>query len=108
MQTPSISKKDILIQCGAYFVRTVRRKDTSERWVKWLSDPEAAYMLNTKAADLTNDHVLKYINRFGAVGAAVARIYAVARLRPSRPENAPASSLREKLVQLLPPKLGQF
>ena len=64
MQTPSIPKKDILIQCGAYFVRTVRRKDASERWAKWLSDPEAAYMLNTKAANLTKNEVLKYINRF--------------------------------------------
>ena len=63
MQTPSIPKKDILIQCGPYFVRTVRRKDASDRWAKWLSDPEAAYMLNTKAADLTKDDVLKYINR---------------------------------------------
>jgi RimJ/RimL family protein N-acetyltransferase len=64
MQTPSIPKKDILIQCGLYFVRTVRRKDASERWAKWLSDPEAAHMLNTKAANLTKDDVLKYINRF--------------------------------------------
>jgi RimJ/RimL family protein N-acetyltransferase len=64
MQTPLIPKKDILIQCGAYFVRTVRRKDASERWAKWLSDPEAAYMLNTKAANFTKDDVLKYINRF--------------------------------------------
>lgn len=64
MQTPSIPKKDILIQCGAYFVRTVRRKDASERWATWLSDPEAAYMLNTKSANLTKDDVEKYVKRF--------------------------------------------
>jgi RimJ/RimL family protein N-acetyltransferase len=60
----SIPKKDILIQCGPYFVRTIRMKDASERWAGWLSDTEAAHMLNSPAVTLTKDDVVKYIKSF--------------------------------------------
>jgi len=60
----SIPKKDILIQCGPYFVRTIRTKDASERWAGWLSDPEAAHMLNSPAVKLTKDDVVKYLKSF--------------------------------------------
>ena len=60
----SIPKKDILIQCGPYFVRTIRTKDASERWAGWLSDPEAAHMLNSPAVKLAKDDVAKYLKSF--------------------------------------------
>jgi hypothetical protein len=60
----SIPKKDILIQCGSYFVRTIRMKDASERWAGWLSDPEAAHMLNSPAVKLAKDDVVKYLRSF--------------------------------------------
>jgi len=60
----SIPKKDILIQCGPYFVRTIRAKDASERWAGWLSDPEAAHMLNASPLRLTKDDVVKYLKSF--------------------------------------------
>jgi RimJ/RimL family protein N-acetyltransferase len=60
----SIPKKDILIQCGPYFVRTIRMKDASERWAGWLADTEAAHMLNSPAVTLTKEDVVKYIKGF--------------------------------------------
>jgi RimJ/RimL family protein N-acetyltransferase len=60
----SIPKKDILIQCGPYFVRTIRTKDASERWAGWLSDPEAGHMLNSPSVKLTKDYVVKYLKSF--------------------------------------------
>ena len=60
----SIPKKDVLIQCGPYFVRTIRTKDASERWAGWLSDPEAAHMLNSPPVRLTKEDVVKYLKSF--------------------------------------------
>jgi hypothetical protein len=64
MSNHQIPKKDILIQCGQYFVRTAQIKDASERWANWLSDPEAAHMLNVRAVKATKDDVVRYIKSF--------------------------------------------
>ncbi len=64
MHNHSIPKKDILIQCGPYFVRTIRLKDASERWATRLSDPDAAHMLNSPITKLTKEDVAKYIKSF--------------------------------------------
>ena len=64
MHGHSIPKKDILIHCGAYLVRTVRPKDASDRWASWMSDPEAAHMLNSPVTKLTKDDIVHYIKHF--------------------------------------------
>jgi RimJ/RimL family protein N-acetyltransferase len=64
MSNHQIPKKDILIQCGQYFVRTAQIKDASERWANWLSDPEAAHMLNVRVVKATKDDVVRYIKSF--------------------------------------------
>ena len=67
MQVPGRSKtpkKNVRIDCGKYFIRTIQENDASDRWASWMSDPEAIYMLNSPIRTWTKNDVVKYIRRF--------------------------------------------
>src|ERR1700687_736290 len=59
-----IAKKNISVDCGKYLLRTINIGDASDRWASWMTDPEAAYMLNAPARNLKKSDLIDYINRF--------------------------------------------
>jgi len=59
-----IAKKNISIDCGKYFLRSINVDDASDRWANWMADPEAVYMLNAPVRNMTKSDLIDYINRF--------------------------------------------
>ncbi len=59
-----IAKKKISIDCGKYLLRTINVDDASDRWASWMTDPEAVYLLNAPARNMTKVDLIDYINRF--------------------------------------------
>jgi RimJ/RimL family protein N-acetyltransferase len=57
-------KKSVRIDCDKYLIRTVTTDDASDRWASWMTDPDAAYMLNAPARNLKKTDLIDYINRF--------------------------------------------
>jgi len=63
-KAPRMAKRDIRINCGRYFVRTIRRDDVSDRWARWLSDPWAMRALNLPARTMEKKDILDYLKNF--------------------------------------------
>ncbi len=59
-----IAKKKISIDCGKYLLRTINVDEASDRWASWMTDPEAVYLLNAPARNMTKADLIDYINRF--------------------------------------------
>src|SRR5712691_720795 len=59
-----ISKKTVRLDCGKYLVRTVTVNDASERWGRWMADPEASFMLNSPPTVMAKREVESYIKKF--------------------------------------------
>ena len=43
---PKFPKRKVWLDCGKYILRTITVEDATDRWAKWMADPEAALMLN--------------------------------------------------------------
>jgi RimJ/RimL family protein N-acetyltransferase len=56
-----VPKKTVRLDCGKYLVRTVTIDDASERWGRWMVDPEASYLLNAPAQVLKKGDIVSYI-----------------------------------------------
>ena len=59
-----LARKSVRIDAGDYYMRTVGAADASDRWAAWMTDPEAAHMLNAPARTLTRSDVAAYIEAF--------------------------------------------
>jgi len=58
------SKKKVRIHSEKYLIRTIEADDVSDRWVRWMSDPEAVHMLNMAARTWTKADLVNYIKTF--------------------------------------------
>lgn len=59
-----ITRKDVRLDCGKYIVRTVTPDDASDRWGRWMADPEASVMLNAPPKILKKSDIEAYIKSF--------------------------------------------
>jgi RimJ/RimL family protein N-acetyltransferase len=59
-----IPNKAVSLDCGDYLVRTVTIEDASDRWARWMADPEASYMLNAPAQLMKKSDIVSYIKSF--------------------------------------------
>ncbi len=59
-----ISKKAVRLDCGNYLVRTVTIDDASDRWGRWMADPDASFMLNSPPTVMTKREIESYIKEF--------------------------------------------
>jgi RimJ/RimL family protein N-acetyltransferase len=54
----------IRLETPHHIVRTVELTDATERWCKWLLDPEAGRVLNMAPTEMSMDQLRAYIARF--------------------------------------------
>jgi RimJ/RimL family protein N-acetyltransferase len=67
MQAPHqsrISRKIVKIHSKKYLVRSITADDASDRWARWMSDPETMHMLNMPARSWKKSDVINYIKTF--------------------------------------------
>src|SRR5258705_12899653 len=65
MQNRSLFPKlHLWFDCGAYFIRNMRRQDVSDHWISWLSDPWAIRTLNLSQNIIQKRDLLEYVNQF--------------------------------------------
>jgi RimJ/RimL family protein N-acetyltransferase len=67
MQAPHqsrISRKIVRIHSKKYLVRSITADDASDRWARWMSDPETMHMLNMPARSWKKSDVINYIKTF--------------------------------------------
>jgi RimJ/RimL family protein N-acetyltransferase len=57
-------KQTIRLDCGDYVMRTVTVDDVSDRWGRWLLDPEATYRLNVQPKVHTKAELVRYVASF--------------------------------------------
>jgi RimJ/RimL family protein N-acetyltransferase len=57
-------KQTIHLDCGDYVMRTVTGDDASDRWGRWLLDPEATYRLNVQPKGHTTAELVRYVASF--------------------------------------------
>jgi RimJ/RimL family protein N-acetyltransferase len=60
----SAARKNVHLDCGKYFLRTVTVDDASDRWGSWMADPEASFMLNAPPRTMTKGEIEAYIRTF--------------------------------------------
>lgn len=61
-QTPA--PRIIRLETPHHIVRTAEVSDATERWCKWLLDPEAGRVLNMQPTEMSMDQLRAYIARF--------------------------------------------
>jgi RimJ/RimL family protein N-acetyltransferase len=59
-----IPKKIIHVDCGKYFLRTLKSEDASERWAEWMTDPKNLRLLNSAPRAMTKSDIISYIKQF--------------------------------------------
>jgi hypothetical protein len=59
-----IPKRKVWLDCGKYLLRTVTVEDATDRWAKWMADPEASLMLNAAPRAMTKSDIVAYIKGF--------------------------------------------
>ncbi|HEY6025094.1 MAG TPA: GNAT family protein [Pseudolabrys sp.] len=57
-------KRDIHLDCGQFFLRTLGPEDASERWGAWMADPKNVRLLNAPAKAMTREEVATYVRQF--------------------------------------------
>jgi RimJ/RimL family protein N-acetyltransferase len=63
-QQPKIPKKTVRIDCGKYFLRTLKVEDSSDRWASWMADPKNLRLLNSGPRVMTRRDIAIYIEQF--------------------------------------------
>ena len=59
-----LPKRDIWIDCGRYFVRTIKVSDASSEWAGWMDDPKNLRLVNSAPAKMTKQDIVAYIKKF--------------------------------------------
>ena len=63
-QQPKMPKKIVRVDCGKYFLRTLKSEDASDRWASWMSDPKNLRLLNSAPRVMTRNDIVTYIEQF--------------------------------------------
>jgi len=61
---PKFPKRKVWLDCGKYILRTITVEDATDRWAKWMADPEAGLMLNAPPRAMTRSDIVAYIKGF--------------------------------------------
>ena len=61
---PKFPKRKVWLDCGQYILRTITVDDATDRWARWMVDPEASYMLNAPPTTMTKSDIAAYIKSF--------------------------------------------
>jgi RimJ/RimL family protein N-acetyltransferase len=61
---PNLPKKNVQLDCGNYFLRTLKSDDASDRWASWMSDPKNLRLLNSAPKSMTRKDIVGYIDSF--------------------------------------------
>jgi RimJ/RimL family protein N-acetyltransferase len=61
---PKFPKRKVWLDCGKYILRTITVEDATDRWAKWMADPEASLMLNAPPQAMTRSDIVAYIKGF--------------------------------------------
>jgi RimJ/RimL family protein N-acetyltransferase len=61
---PKFPKRKVWLDCGQYVLRTITVDDATDRWARWMADPEASYMLNAPPTAMTKSDIVAYIKSF--------------------------------------------
>jgi RimJ/RimL family protein N-acetyltransferase len=64
LQQPKMPKKAVRIDCGKYFLRTLKSEDASDRWANWMVDPKNLRLLNSGPRVMTRRDIATYIEQF--------------------------------------------
>src|ERR1700730_13350617 len=60
---PKFPKRKVWLDWGQSILRTITVEDATDRWAKWMADPEAALMLNAPPQAMTRSDIVAYIKR---------------------------------------------
>jgi RimJ/RimL family protein N-acetyltransferase len=63
-QQPKLPKKIVRVDCGKYFLRTLKSEDASDRWASWMADPKNLRLLNSAPRVMTRNDIVTYIEQF--------------------------------------------
>jgi RimJ/RimL family protein N-acetyltransferase len=63
-QQAKVPRKNVWIDCGNYFLRTLRSDDASDRWASWMADPGNLRLVNVAPTAMTRNDVAAYIEQF--------------------------------------------
>jgi RimJ/RimL family protein N-acetyltransferase len=63
-QQPKTPKKIVRVDCGKYFLRTLKSEDASDRWASWMADPKNLRLLNSAPRVMTRKDIVSYIEQF--------------------------------------------
>ena len=63
-QQPKIPKKIVRVDCGKYFLRTLKSEDASDRWASWMADPKNLRLLNSAPRVMTRNDLVTYVEQF--------------------------------------------
>jgi RimJ/RimL family protein N-acetyltransferase len=61
---PKMPKKIVRVDCGKYFLRTLKSEDASDRWASWMADPKNLRLLNSAPRAMTRNDIATYIEQF--------------------------------------------
>jgi RimJ/RimL family protein N-acetyltransferase len=61
---PKMPKKIVRVDCGKYFLRTLKSEDASDRWASWMADPKNLRLLNSAPRVMTRNDIVTYIEQF--------------------------------------------
>jgi RimJ/RimL family protein N-acetyltransferase len=64
MPQPKFPKRKIWVGGDKYILRSITTEDASDRWAKWMADPEACFMLNAPPTTMTRSDLVAYIKTF--------------------------------------------
>jgi RimJ/RimL family protein N-acetyltransferase len=59
-----VPKKIVRVDCGKYFLRTLRSEDASDRWASWMADPKNLRLVNSAPRVMTRNDIVTYIEQF--------------------------------------------
>jgi RimJ/RimL family protein N-acetyltransferase len=92
-------KINVQIDCGKYFLRSLKPGDASERWAGWMADRRSVRLLNVPARVMTRQDVAAYIRQFDQRSSLLIGIF-------EKPTHAPIGFIRLDVAHAFSRALG--